>query len=307
MVFSIIIVNYNLSKEVINCVNSILAFSTKYDYEIIIVDNRSDEEDINVLLNAFPNHIYRNINIYKLENNKGFGFANNYGASKARGEILILLNPDTVLIEDIFFKIISIFNRDKNIGIVGSKILDAKNNCEKSIGLFPNIFLEFLDIFSLKRKFEYTFLLKKIINGKNEFYNVDWVTAAAMFIPKHLFEEVGGFDEEFFMYNEDIDLCKRIKAKGYKIIYTPYIKIKHFGSVASKKNYFLFTKYSYESKIIYYKKHFSKFNQIILRFILLLHVFFQIIIWLMLYILNKEKSKNKIKAFILIIKQLIIS
>lgn len=304
MDFSLIIVNYNLTNEVIECINSVIRLPIKQKYEIIVIDNGS--KDAERLLEYFPQNKYEYISIFLLKENKGFGAANNYGVKKAKGKILFLLNPDTILIEDIFTDVLDFFSKVKNIGIIGTKIININNRQELSYGIFPNLFTEFLDIFFLKR-FYLIFLTKSRKRCNKKIHSVDWVTGASMFIPTNIYNEIGGFDEDFFLYNEDIDLCKRIKNKGYTVLYNQDIKIKHIGSASSKKNYYLFTLYSYDSRLLYYKKHFHSNKIIILKFFLLIHIFLQIILWSILFFVKRDKSVNKIKAFHKLIKKIIFN
>ena len=118
-----------------------------------------------------------------------------------------------------------------------------------------------------------------------------------MFIRRSVFEKVNGFDTNFFMYSEEIDLCKRIKDLGGRIIYYPALEIIHKGSVGSKKKYYFFTKTSYESKYYYIKKHFDRLKKNLIICFLKIHIMIQLLVWIILYPVNQHKSKGKIKAF----------
>jgi GT2 family glycosyltransferase len=297
LAFSIVIVNYNLTHEIKNCINSILVNEKSNNYEIIVVDNASTDGGFNNLYKDFPISAFPPISFYYLNENRGFGAGNNYGVSKARGEIIFLLNPDALLIGEIFNSVETFFRNQSGIGALGPKIVDNQNQQEKSFGFYPSVLLEFLDIFLLRRKFELKVLLRKISNGEKEVNEVNWVTGSAMFIPKKIYQEVLGFDEKFFLYNEEVDLCFRIKQLGYKISFSPSILIKHLGSVGSKKNYYLFTKYSYESKLIYIKKHFSFPKIFFIRMFIASQIIVQIAIWSILIFPFRAKAKGKLKAF----------
>ncbi len=118
-----------------------------------------------------------------------------------------------------------------------------------------------------------------------------------MFVRRKVYEKVNGFDTNFFMYSEEIDLCKRIKEAGGRIIYNPSIELTHKGSVGSKKDYYFFTKTSFESKYYYIKKHFTGVERIMILSLLKLHIIFQTILWAVLYPFNPVKSSGKLKAF----------
>ena len=296
MLFSIIIVNYNLSLEVINCINSIIK-SADYNIEIIIVDNNSTDKDSKIMESKIlpPNNI--KISFYYLDKNLGFGAGNNFGAKKANGEIIYLLNPDTIINNNIFIAVKSLFENNSDIAIVGTKIVNEYNIQEKSVGRFPNLFLEILNVLWLSRIYEKFIFNKKIKLRKDKVLTVDWVTGSSIFIRKTFYNLVDGFDENIFMYSEEIDLCKRIKKIGGEIVYFPEAEIIHKGSLGSKKDYYFFTKTSYESKIYYINKHFYGFEKKMMWFFLSLHIIVQFFVWLFLLPLYLKKSSAKLKAF----------
>lgn len=292
--FSIVIVNYNLTDNIIECVKSILSNISENEYECIIVDNNSSQEEKDLLYNALCT--YPEVKIYFLESNNGFGFGNNFGINKSSGDILFLLNPDTLITRDIFTDAKNIMDRFPDFGVIGPKIYNEYKIQEKSVGIFPNLFLEFLNIFSLSRFIEKKYFERKVQKTTKDFIEVDWITGSAMFIRRSVFDRVGGFDTNYFMYSEEIDLCKRIKAMGGKIIYYPSIELIHKGSVGSKKNYYFFTKTSYESKYYYIKKHFIGIEKLLILLFLKIQIIIQFLIWIILYPINANKSSGKLKA-----------
>ena len=299
MDLSIIIVNYNLGKEINECLKSIQNLVINLSFEIIIVDNcsKNSEKEFLIQLQKELAKEVNNLHIYYLDKNIGFGGANNYGFSKSEGECICFLNPDTILIENIFPPLLNIFRSYKNVGVLGPKIINGNGQQEKSFGLFPNILTEMLNILNLLPKYEMLWINKKTKLKNDDFVNVDWVTGSALLIRRNVFEEISGFDVSFFMYSEEIDLCKRVSEKKYLIGFVPDVKIIHLKSVSSKKDYFFFTKVSYESKLVYIKKHFNGFNAIIIRATVILQIIIQVILWMLLFPLNKNKSINKLKAF----------
>ncbi|HSL88361.1 MAG TPA: glycosyltransferase family 2 protein, partial [Ignavibacteriaceae bacterium] len=210
--FSVIIVNHNLTNNIIESVKSVLSFISENEYEIIIVDNNSSQGEKKSLTNALGNNTH--VKISFLDSNKGFGYGNNFGIAKASGDILFLLNPDTLITSNIFKDVKEMIERFPEISVLGPKIYNENKIQEKSIGIFPNLFLEFLNIFFLNKIFEKRYFNKKVKENEAEFLEVDWVTGSAIFIRKSIFESIGGFDTNFFMYSEEIDLCKRIKDTG---------------------------------------------------------------------------------------------
>ncbi|MCB9247186.1 MAG: hypothetical protein H6613_00875 [Ignavibacteriales bacterium] len=139
------------------------------------------------------------------------------------------------------------------------------------------------------------------INDKNIF-NVDWILGACLFIRADIFKEINGFDKDYFMFFEEVDLCKRVSNKNYKIIYLPKLSIHHIGSVSGKKNYTLYTIRTYTSKFLFVSKNYISINKVIMKILLYLQIFSQIVIWSILFLVNPNKSKQKINAFVQLLK-----
>jgi GT2 family glycosyltransferase len=238
---SIIIVNYQSEKYLAKCISSIQEKVLGVEYEIIVVNN-----DKNTLLEAkLPKEI-KTINSGK---NIGFGAACNLGSRMAQGEILCFLNPDTEIISEKITELIQEFN-SANIGIVGPRLVDKKNNTQEWIaGQEVTILSTLLNNLGYKRD-------KKIWES-NSPVECAWVSGAAMFIRKDIFQKLGGFDEKFFMYFEDTDLCRRARQLGHKVLYFPEFLIKHLGgkSFVDKKTQ---KAYYYKSQCRYFGKYFFK-------------------------------------------------
>ncbi|HSR18608.1 MAG TPA: glycosyltransferase family 2 protein [Ignavibacteriaceae bacterium] len=297
---SIIIVNYNLAKEIEDCLNSLLLkIDSRINFEIIIADNNSPDKSLLAVEEKFKRD---NIQFLYLDKNIGFGKGNNYGFARASGKYICFLNPDTLIKEDIFWKIISLFEIDKSIGIIGPQ-QQIKDPCfDFSAGYSPNIFFELFNLFGLGVFVEsfIMFFYTKLKREKK--LEVNWILGAAIFVRADLFKRINGFDEDYFMFFEELDLCKRVKNIGLKVVYYPQLKIHHIGSVSGKKDYKLYTIRTYSSKYIYIKKHFKSINKLIMKSLLYTELFSQIILWSILFPINKKKSKQKIEAFFYLLK-----
>ncbi len=237
MKLSFIIVNYQSEKYLAKGVSSIREKVLGVEYEIIVVNN--DNLDIQCL---------SEIKIMNSGKNIGFGAACNLGARSARGEILCFLNPDTEIISSDIKKLLDEFNEDDKLAIIGPKLLSDKNEVQWwCAGKKATLLSIILNNFGCKRD-------KKIWES-SEKIECAWVSGAAMFIRKNIFNQLGGFDEKFFMYFEDIDLCRRARQLGCKILYFPDFVIKHFGgkSFLDKKTQ---KKYYHISQYLYFKKRF---------------------------------------------------
>ncbi|MFO7447592.1 MAG: glycosyltransferase family 2 protein [Ignavibacteriaceae bacterium] len=299
MNLSLIIVNYNLAKEIENCINSILNTTIVIDYEIIIIDNNSPDKDLPEVEKKYKSS---NIHFYYLDNNLGFGKGCNFGFLKASGEYICFLNPDTIIKEDVFSPIISLFKNDGLVGIAAPKQQVKPPLFDFSAGFYPNILFELFNLFGMGVFLEgFIVTLYTKLKGNN-ILEIDWILGAAIFIKSEIFKQAGGFDKDYFMFFEEVDLCKRVKNSGYKIIYCPGLKIHHIGSVSGKKDYTLYTIRTYSSKNIFISKHYQGVYKLLMKLFLRMQAVSQIIIWTVLFPLNRKKSSQKLNAFFYLLR-----
>ncbi|MCX6763625.1 MAG: glycosyltransferase family 2 protein [Candidatus Moranbacteria bacterium] len=240
---SVVIVNFNSADYLERCLASVFKNVTNCpDSEVLVIDN-SDELSLEKLSRPYK------ISLIKPEKNIGFGSAANLGARNTHGEILLFLNPDTEVPPDFFSKALAIFQKRPDIAVLGPKILDENGKTQEwSVGREVN----FWDLIGNNLGFIRS---QKIwASGKNQ--KVDWVSGASLFIRREAFDSVGGFDENLFLYFEDIDLCRRVRRKKGKVAYFPRISVRHKGgrSFSSREAQ---KKYYYTSQDHYFKKHFG--------------------------------------------------
>ena len=245
MKLSFIIVNYRSKKYLEKCIVSLFEKITGLDFEIIVVNNDKDKLGV---LSVRESFLYK-ITVVEINKNVGFAKANNVGVSKSGGDYICFINPDTEVISENVEALINEFNFDKNIGVIGPKILKEKIVQPWSVGAD-------MDIWEIL-KGKLGFPKSKDFWCSNEKTEVGWVSGASLFIKKELFLAVGGFDEKFFLYYEDVDLCKRIKTMDKKIIYYPFFLVKHLEGKSSKKRYRQKIEY-FKSQDYYYKKWFNQ-------------------------------------------------
>jgi len=258
---SVIIIQYNNHHLTRNAIGSFLKYH-KNNFEIILVDNNSTDSEATKFAKEFPD-----LKIIQCEKNLGFGAANNLAAQKSSGDILLFLNNDVIIISEFIKGIEDEFYKDSSIGIIGPKLLNQDKSLQLSSGKLPSISIEFFDkiLYSAvdkKNKFALNYINRKYLEKEEK----EWVTGAALFITKKLFWELNGFDESFFMYFEDKDLCARAISKGKKVLYSPESSLIHLrgGSFNGPNQKFLIQKYR-ESQLLYYQKHKSKLEQMLLK------------------------------------------
>lgn len=263
MTLSIIIVTYNVYNEIKNCIKSIYNLKTNIDFEIIVADNKSLNRDIDNIKLDFPSVSYT-----KLHSNLGFAKANNFGVKNSSSKYLCFLNPDTIIIEDFITPIIEFIEQNKNAGACAPMLLYEDRSYQSSTGFKMGIIYEFLEAAMLiklirrVKKNKYLSLTKSYLP-----VNVGWVSGACLVVKRSVFEQVGGFTEDYFLNYEDIDLCKKIEDSGYKNYYFPFIKCVHLDHKSFDKNYELLVFSRYESRLIYAKLHYNIFQKIITRII----------------------------------------
>jgi len=262
---SIIIINYNTAKLTFECVESIFKFENQSKLEIIVVDNASKEEDylkLSELLEFFDD-----VTIVRSKINLGFGGGNMLGTQFATGDFLCFLNSDTLLVEPIFKQLISFANSTSDFGVSGIQILDAEKKESISYRYFEGVRYK---IFG--RKFLELTQKKKI--AQNHVLEVDFVLGSLMFFKKEIFNKIGGFDTNIFLYYEETDVCYRLKKLSYKSYFISDLKYIHLEGQSSVFNYNL----KLEHWISYFyvtRKNFGLFKYFIIKYFLLLNYMFK--------------------------------
>lgn len=269
---SIIVVNYNTLEMTKNCIESVIRFTKRNTYEIILVDNHSTDGSVEFFAK------YPNIRFIPNGENYGFGKANNIGAREAQGKYLFLLNSDTVLFKDI----ISVFfdyseaNEQKRMACCGCSLLDGNMRPALSCGHFPSLMQEFSSIgfYRLYRKKYHSKWSTAYLFEEHQPQEVDYIIGADWFVKRNIFETLEGFDEDYFMYYEEADLAYRMSRKGYYSVVLPETGIIHYGGV-STGNFFSINKFklSFKSKCIYFRKNKGVYKTFVMKIFSLLYYF----------------------------------
>ncbi len=257
---SVIIVNYNVKDLLGNCVDSILASSGNLKIEIIVVDNNSFDGSVEHVKERFSNN--SSVRIIESKINLGFAKANNLGGKGAIGKYLLILNPDTIVQEDTFDKAVKFYESVKEIGALSCKLVLPNGKldlaCRRS---FPSPSVAIYRILGLSKLFprSKTFARYNLTYlDEDKTYEVESICGAFMLIRKDIFELVGGFDEDYFMYGEDLDLCYKIKKAGYKIYYYSGTSIIHFKGESTRKSSISYVNNFYGAMSIFVQKNLKK-------------------------------------------------
>lgn len=267
---SIIIVNYKTCSLVEACIKSIYKHSSGVSYEVIVVDNASNDGSVTYLKQKFPNVIF-----IENEYNWGFGGANNIGLEKAKGDYFFLLNSDTIVLDNIvlyLFEACKNLQREEAIGALGLLLLDRNRNWnyKNSDGRFPTLksFLEDVVYYYFRYSKNQESHLQY---EKDKFMDVDYIVGADLFIPRKVIDEIGAFDTNFFMYWEEVDLQKRMSDHGYKRRILFGGKLVHLEGMSTQKNFTLLKKKMYHTSLCYYfSKHRPYIELIVLKILLLI-------------------------------------
>lgn len=234
MDLSIIIVNWHSLEFTKNCIASLHSTIHGLDYEIIVVDNASDE-DVYTALTAGS----LSVKLVCLDHNIGFARANNLGVEHSCGAKVLFLNPDTLVVEDAIQSMVSALDSGPAIGAVGCRLLNSDSSLQMaSVQPFPTIVNQLLTMDWLKRRLPRLPLwgMRALFSAdQRSLSDVDVVSGACLMLKRGALEKVGGFSTEYFMYGEEYDLCYKLRAAGWSVCHVPQARVIHFGGQSTKK------------------------------------------------------------------------
>ncbi|MDH6355024.1 GT2 family glycosyltransferase [Dysgonomonas sp. PH5-45] len=262
---SVIIVNYNVKYFLEQCLLSVFESKTDFRMEVFVVDNNSTDGSIEYLKPKFPN-----VTFIENKDNPGFAKANNQAIRLSKGQYILLLNPDTVVGEDVFANVCRFMDSHPLSGGVGVKMINGSGRfLPESKRGFPSPWNSFCKIFGLAKLFPNSSSFGKYhlrYLNENETHEVDVLAGAFMMMRKEALDKVGYLDEAFFMYGEDIDLSYRIVKGGYKNYYLPQ-RIIHYKGESTSKDDMKYVKVFYEAMHIFFKKHYPNYGRLYSFFI----------------------------------------
>ena len=287
MQLSIVIVNYNVKYFVEQCLLSVLAASKNIATEIFVVDNHSSDDSVAYLQARFPSVIF-----IANKENVGFSKANNQAIAQAKGEYVLILNPDTVVAEDTFEKCIGFMQKTPDAGALGVKMIDGKGVfLPESKRALPTPAVAFYKIFGLASIFPTSKQFGRYHLGflsKDETNPVEILSGAFMFFRKKVLDTIGYFDEQFFMYGEDIDLSYRVILGGYKNYYFAETTIIHYKGESTKKGSLNYVKVFYQAMLIFAKKHFVSNKASLFSLLINIAVVFRALVTLVVHVLSSS-------------------
>lgn len=269
MDISFIIVSWNVRDLLRRALESIRADAAAYETEIIVVDNASQDGTVEMLRGEFPN-----VRVIANTANRGFTRGNNQALQIAKGRFLFLINPDTELMSGATRGLVEFMAEPANVqvGIVGPQLIYADGTLQSSRRRFPTFSTALLESTKLQQWFPRNRTLGKYYmqdTRDDATQDVDWVVGAAMFVRRAVYEQIGGLDENFFMYSEELDWCKRAKDAGWRVVYLPCARILHYEGKSSEQVLAQRDIYFHSSKVCYFKKYYGVLQGELLRYFLL--------------------------------------
>ena len=231
MDLSIVILNYKSKGLLKQCLRGIELVKPQLEYEIIVVDNASKDDSVDMVKNEFLNQPRQNIKIIVAPENRGYAVGNNLGIREAQGKYIIILNPDIIVLSDIFTPMVNYMEQHPKLGLAAPKLLNPDGSLQMSCLQFPRTITPIyrrtpLGKLGFAKKYLRRYLMMDWDHCENR--AVDWVLGACFMFRKSALDKVGLLDESFFMYFDDIDWCRRFWEAGYQIHYLASVETVHY-------------------------------------------------------------------------------
>lgn len=292
MELSIIIVNWNTCDLLRGCIASVYRETQGVEFEVIVIDNASDDDSVSMVKTEFPQVI-----IIENSENRGFAAANNQGMAIAKGRYVLLLNSDTVVLDGAIDKVVAFADTHPKAGITGCRVLNEDKTLQPTCFMFPsilNMLLSTTYLYKLFPKNKFFGRERMTWWDRNDIREVDVVTGCFMLVRQEAIEQVGTMDERFFMYGEETDWCYRFKQAGWKVIYTPVGEIIHLGGQSSRQKRCEMILQLRGSILLFMKKHKSFLTNVLACILVALFFFLRVPYWLFRALFSRNSKSNDI-------------
>jgi GT2 family glycosyltransferase len=257
MDLSVVIVNYNAAPFIAGCLTSLVRHVRSLTYEVCVVDNASTDNSCEFIRERFPW-----VKLVDCDRNLGFAAGVNRGVNATSGRHLLWLNPDSVLLDDGFESLVSYLDDHPAVGVLGAQLLDAEGTIQLSCRSFPSYSAVLGHRYSvLTRLFptnRWSLDYLRIGSAHDAVEDVDWVSGACLLHPRKLLSSIGGLDDQFFMYCEDVDFCLRVRQAGFAVQYHPGARVRHYIGASSRSAKAAMVVARHRSMWRYYRKHFHR-------------------------------------------------
>ena len=262
---SVVIVSWNTKDLLRECLESVYAETRKHSLEVFVVDNNSPDDSAAMVAEEFPQ-----VRLIANEDNRGFAPANNQALELATGKYILLLNPDTVVLDGAIDKMVDYAeeHKEEKIGILTCKLLNGDGSLQKSVNRFYSFWRSFIE----NRFFE---KILERFNAKSDAFlsfwdhsdkrEIDWAFGAVMLFSKDMMDEIGMLDDRFYIYAEEMDYFMRAKKAGYHSWFLPDIEITHYGKSSSRQRRAAMFIQNYKSFYLFLEKHYSKLDNFLYK------------------------------------------
>ena len=252
---SIVIVSYNVRDILARCLDSLQNAAPGRAIEVIVVDNASNDGTGSMVREKYPA-----VRLLANDSNRGFAAASNQGIAASRGRSLLLLNPDTEILPGALAILDEFIANEPDVGIVGPLLRYPNGDIQSSRRRFPTPLTALIESTVVQRWFSRQSLLDRFYmadRSAEQVQDVDWLVGACLLVRRRVIDEIGGLDERFFMYSEEVDWCRRARAAGWRIVFVPTAEVVHHEGRSSEQNVVRRGQNFFESRCRYYEKHFG--------------------------------------------------
>lgn len=287
---SIIIVAWNVRDYVQKCLESVFKETKGIEFEVIYVDNASEDGSVEMVRNEFPE-----VRIIENKENRGFNKANNQGIKIAQGRYILLLNSDTVVLDNAIAKTVKFADEHPDAGIVGCKVLNPDLTLQRTCFMYPSLLNMFLSATYLNKLFARSrFFGRERMTwwDFNDVRVVETVCGCFSLIRRKGIDENGLMDERYFMYGDDPDLCFRFKQRGWKAMFTPDLKIIHYGGQTTKQMKREFRWQLHGGVLLFMRLHRPRIQFPLVIFFNILYFLIRVPVWILLGVVSSAKRKD---------------
>ena len=258
MKLSIVILCWNDRKVIHDALRSIFETTRDLLFEVIVSDNGSTDDSVEHIQRCFP---HPNLQIVRNHANLGFSKGNNAGIAAAKGQYVLILNPDTIIHQEALKKLVDFADQHPEAGAFGCRVLNPDGTYQKTAMVFPTVGRLWLHALGLHRLGRYwrPFLSRTYVgwDGDSE-REIDWHSGCCVMFRRNLLNQLGGFDPRFFYHCEEVDLCFRVQKAGHKVLFTPHANITHLGGQSVKRAPIRFALETHRSFYRYFYKHYGE-------------------------------------------------
>ncbi len=291
---SIVVVSYNARDFLKSCIDSVFRETRDVAFEVIVVDNASTDGSNEMLTACFPG-----VRHIRNPANRGFAAANNQGIAVAQGRYVLLLNADTEILDNAIRRTVVFMDAHPEAGVVGCRLIFGDGRVQHSVGMFPSLLEGFLGT-----SFLYLLLPKCALVGPHTIScfrydtqkDVHWVIGAYFLTKKEVLERLGPLDEQFFVYSEEIDFCRRVRTAGFRVIFTPDATIVHhwagISAVTRRGILWLLV-----SQFLYFKKYHHGIEMRLLIMLKYLGLFLRVFVYLFAGVLTFNRTRLAKSAY----------